>query len=321
MLGLWSGLVIGLQTEFFTSHEFSQTRELARCCLFDAATNIIKGLALGYLSNILHIIVLAITLLCSFHWAGMYGVALSALGMLGCLPVYLTIDCFGAVAANSFSMAQMARLHKDVQDITSKIDAAGVTTACVGKAYTNGQALLTAIALFGSYAARVSTNSTDALDINILSPYTFSGLLMGAMIPYGFSALVMTAINSTAEEIINDVKEQAPKIKAGSVPDHKQIILRTTVTSFSYLIAPACLVILSPILWGVLLGFRFVSGLIAGCITAGIQIGISAQNSGGAWGNTSRYVQLGNLVRPDEFMKPEQTDSKVVRGDIEYKAA
>lgn len=100
MLGLWSGLVIGLQTEFFTSHEFSQTRELARCCLFDAATNIIKGLALGYLSNILHIIVLAITLLCSFHWAGMYGVALSALGMLGCLPVYLTIDCFGAVAAN-----------------------------------------------------------------------------------------------------------------------------------------------------------------------------------------------------------------------------
>ena len=160
------------------------------------------------------------------------------------------------------------------------------------------------------------------VDVNILSPYTFSGLLFGAMLPYAFSALTINAVNRVAEEFVTEYREQTPHINKKEVgyPNHERCITRLTNVSFTYWVAPVSIIILSPICWGTLLGFRFVSGLVVGAITAGIQIGFSASNSGGAWINAKKYVQHGNLSRPAEFVK-EEGKIVVVEGDIEYKAA
>jgi len=207
MMGLWSGLAIGLSTEYFTSHSYAPTRELARACLYDAATNIIKGLALGYLSNIIPIACLSITVLLSFSWAAMYGVALAALGMLGCLPVCLAIDGYGPISDNAGGIAEMCNLDRSVRELTDQLDAAGNTTAAVGKGFAIGSACLVALALFGAFITRVAEVAPQAFNVNILEPFTFSGLLFGAMIPYAFSALTMSAVGTAAEEMIVEIRD------------------------------------------------------------------------------------------------------------------
>ena len=156
MLGLWSGLAIGICTEIFTSKTYSFTRELAEACLYDAATNIIKGLALGYLSNVIPIFCLAFTVLLAFKWAAMYGIALAAIGMLGCLPIALTIDGYGPISDNAGGIAEMYNLKKEVRERTDELDAAGNTTAAVGKGFAIGSACLVALALFGAFITRVA---------------------------------------------------------------------------------------------------------------------------------------------------------------------
>jgi Na+/H+-translocating membrane pyrophosphatase len=136
-LGLWSGLVIGIWTEIFTSHQYAPTRELARCNLFDAATNVIKGLALGYFSNLVPILVLALTVLCSFRWAAIYGIAIAAISMLSCLPIYLTIDTFGTISNGAFTLAKIGNLNHEVLREAESLSEAGITTGVVGKAYAN----------------------------------------------------------------------------------------------------------------------------------------------------------------------------------------
>jgi inorganic pyrophosphatase len=213
MLGLWSGLFIGLHTELLTSNQFAASKVLARACNFDAATNVIKGLALGYFTSVLPMIFLVITLCVTLYWAEFYGVALAALGMLGCLPVYLTILFFSSTIQTAKSLVQISKSDPEATDVIEKLNDAGITTTVVGKSFSNSIALLVSITLFGAYTYRVSELSTDGAAPNILSPFTFSGLLFGAMLPYAFCAIVMTSINSIAENVIADIKEQIPKIK------------------------------------------------------------------------------------------------------------
>ena len=200
MLGLWSGLTIGICTEIFTSKSYRWTQELANACLYDASTNIIKGLALGYMSNVIPIFCLAITVLFAFKWAAMYGIALAAIGMLGCLPIALTIDGYGPISDNAGGIAEMSNLKKDVRKRTDELDAAGNTTAAVGKGFAIGSACLVALALFGAFITRVAETLDDetVYSVNILEPYTFAGLLVGAMLPYWFSALTMSAVGDAA---------------------------------------------------------------------------------------------------------------------------
>jgi len=197
MLGLWSGLFIGLSTEYYTSHSYGPTRELARACLYDAATNIIKGLALGYMSNIIPIFCLSATVLITFSMAAMYGVALAALGMLGALPVALTIDGYGPISDNAGGISEMSGLPSFIRDRTDALDAAGNTTAAVGKGFAIGSAALVGLALFGAFVTRVEGRAVD-----ILQPTEFSGLLVGAMLPYAFSALTMTAVGDAAQTMM-----------------------------------------------------------------------------------------------------------------------
>jgi inorganic pyrophosphatase len=191
MLGLWSGLVIGLSTEYFCSTSYAPVKGLARACLFDAATNIIQGLALGYFSTVIPICALCITVLCSFYWAAMYGVALAALGMLGTLPVCLSVDGFGPIADNAGGIAEMSNLDPSVRESTDELDAAGNTTAAIGKGFAIGSSLLVALALLGAFITRVSALAPNAFELRLLDPFCFSGLLYGCMIPYLFSAFCM----------------------------------------------------------------------------------------------------------------------------------
>jgi H(+)-translocating pyrophosphatase len=206
LMGLYSGLLIGLSTEYYTSHSFGPVRELTRACCYDAATNVIKGLALGYMSNVIPIICLSITVLLTFSWAAMYGVALAAIGMLGCLPVCLAIDGYGPISDNAGGIAEMCNLHEDIRKQTDELDAAGNTTAAVGKGFAIGSACLVALALFGAYVTRIADTHPEAYMVNILEPFTFAGLLLGAMIPYAFSALTMSAVGTAAEEMIMEIR-------------------------------------------------------------------------------------------------------------------
>ena len=322
MLGLWSGLIIGLSTEYFTSHSYGPTRELARACLFDAATNIIKGLALGYMSNIIPIFCLSVTVLVSFYWAAMYGIAMAAIGMLGCLPICLAIDGYGPISDNAGGIAEMCNLDKSVRVNTDALDAAGNTTAAVGKGFAIGSACLVSLALFGAFVTRVAGIESTAYVVNILEPFTFAGLLFGAMIPYAFSALTMSAVGSAAEEMIVEIRDQVPRIKRQEpgFPNHERCIAISTTASLKKMIAPGAIVIFSPIIVGILLGYRALSGLLAGIIVSGIQIAFSASNTGGAWDNAKKYVEAGLLIRPPEMRTKGQAEV-VKKGDPEHSAA
>jgi H(+)-translocating pyrophosphatase len=322
MLGLWSGLLIGLSTEYYTSHSYGPTRELARACLYDAATNVIKGLALGYMSNVIPICCLSITVLLTFNWAAMYGVALAALGMLGCLPVCLAIDGYGPISDNAGGIAEMCNLAKEVRVRTDELDAAGNTTAAIGKGFAIGSACLVALALFGAYITRVAEINATAYNVNILEPFTFSGLLFGAMIPYAFSALTMSAVGTAAEEMIVEIREQVPHIKRKEkgYPNHERCVAISTEASLKKMIAPGSIVILSPLVFGTLFGYRFVSGMLAGTIVSGIQIAFSASNTGGAWDNCKKYVEAGKLKRSPDMIK-EGISEFVKKGDVEHSRA
>jgi len=191
--GLWSGLIIGWITEIYTSNAYSPVQDLAEACRMGAAPNIILGLALGYMSTIIPILCIAVTIFVSFTFASMYGIALAALGMLGCLPIALAIDGYGPIADNAGGIAEMTGLHPSVRRATDKLDAAGNTTAAIGKGFAIGSACLVSLALFGAFVTRVGTTQ-----VNILQPLEFSGLLIGAMLPYAFSALTMAAVGTAA---------------------------------------------------------------------------------------------------------------------------
>jgi H(+)-translocating pyrophosphatase len=289
--GLWSGFIIGWVTEIYTSNEYGPVRGLAEACRMGAAPNIILGLALGYMSNTVPIICLAFTIYVSFTFAGMYGIALAALGMLGCLPIALAIDGYGPISDNAGGIAEMTGLHPSVRRATDKLDAAGNTTAAIGKGFAIGSACLVSLALFGAFVTR-----TGLSVVNILGPLEFAGLLIGAMLPYAFSALTMSAVGLAANEMIAEIKRQFMRedIKSGrGQPDYDRCIAISTNASIKKMIAPGLLVIGAPLLMGVLFGPRGVSGLLAGAIVSGVQMAISFSNTGGAWDNAKKYIEAG----------------------------
>lgn len=288
-IGLWAGLAIGYITEIYTSNAYSPVQNLAEACCMGAAPNIILGLALGYFSCIIPVFCIAITIYVSFHFAGMYGVALSALGMLGCLPIALAIDGYGPISDNAGGIAEMSGLSADVRQKTDKLDAAGNTTAAIGKGFAIGSACLVSLALFGAFCTRAGINA-----LNILSAIEFACLLVGAMLPYAFSALTMQAVGDAANDMIMEISRQFkdPALMAGTKePDYESCIAISTKASLRMMILPGILVIGTPLLVGGLFGPNAVGGLLAGCIVSGVQIAFSFSNTGGAWDNAKKYVE------------------------------
>merc|ERR1712195_136475 len=269
--GLVGGCAIGFITEYYTSHSYAPVRDVAASCETGAATNIIFGLALGYKSCILPISIIALNVFFAFKYAGMYGVALSALGFLGTLSTCLSIDVYGPVCDNAGGLAEMSHFPESVRDKTDALDATGNTTAAIGKGFAIGSAALVSLALFGGFQARVSghlnqdptlTYNNLSIVIDILQPITFAFLFIGAMLPYAFTAFTMKSVGVAANEMV----------------------------------LPGLLVILPPILTGILFGIEGVCGLLVGGLTSGVQLAISQSNAGGAWDNAKKYVECGKVI-------------------------
>jgi inorganic pyrophosphatase len=199
--GLWSGLIIGYFTDYFTSNAHQPCIDLANACKSGAAINIIHGLALGYLSCIVPILAIAATLYTSFKIAGMYGIAIAALGMLSNLAISLAIDAYGPISDNAGGISEMSLLPPSVRRKTDALDAAGNTTAAIGKGFAIGSACLVSLALFGAFITR-----TQMTQVDILDPLIISALLVGAMIPYAFSALTMKSVGQAAAQMVNFLK-------------------------------------------------------------------------------------------------------------------
>ena len=291
--GLISGMLIGFVTEYFTSMTYSPVGELINGCKQGPAINIILGLALGYMSNVIPTILIAATLFVSYTSAGMFGIALAAIGMLSNLPICLAIDGYGPISDNAGGLATMCELKKEVREITDDLDSAGNTTAAIGKGFAIGSACLVAFALYGAFVTR-----TKIEKLNLNSALIFSGLLLGAMIPYIFSAMTIQAVGKAAESMVQTIREMFEKedLIVGSErnridekklaefnPDFDKCISISTKHSLKGMITPGLVVILTPIVVGIFFGPLAVAGYLMGVIISGIQMATSSANTGGAW--------------------------------------
>mmetsp|Transcript_115667 Transcript_115667/g.247204 ORF Transcript_115667/g.247204 Transcript_115667/m.247204 type:complete len:776 (-) Transcript_115667:92-2419(-) len=313
-MGTVGGLVIGLITEYFTSHSYVPTRELATACKSGTAVNIIYGMSLGYMSCIIPVFVLAAAIFVSFTLCDLYGIALAALGMLSTLACGLTIDGFGPIADNAGGIAEMAEFPARVRDTTDALDAAGNTTAAIGKGFAIGSAALVSLALYGAFVIRLHVTS----GVNVLEPVTFAFLLIGCMIPYWFAALTMKSVGKAAGEMVEEVKRQFAQVDSSGLtiltgsaeikPDYERCIAISTKSSLVEMVAPACLVILSPLIAGTLFGVQAVFGLLTGSLGSSVQLAISMSNSGGAWDNCKKYIKNGFSDDPElRYVKNPQT--------------
>jgi len=291
LMGVWSGLIIGYITEYYTSHSYTPVREISETQKVSAATGIIYGLALGYLSCVVPIFCLGITVLVAHSLCGMYGIALGALGMLSTMTMGLTIDAYGPISDNAGGIAEMADLGPEVRKRTDALDAAGNTTAAIGKGFAIGSAALVGLALFGAYTVRAKIET-----VNILDPWTFTGLLVGAMIPYYFSALTMKSVGEAANDMVSECMRQFPEIvNNGKAPDYERCIGISTEASLREMLKPGAIVILSPLIAGCVFGKNTCAGLLSGCLVSGVQMAISMSNTGGAWDNAKKYIEAGGL--------------------------
>merc|ERR1712060_891246 len=263
------------------------------------------------------VFVLASNIYVAFLLLGMYGIALAALGMLTNLATGLTIDAYGPISDNAGGIAEMSELSMEVRKTTDALDAAGNTTAAIGKGFAIGSAALVSLALYGAFVVRLKVHS----GVNVLQPTTFTFLLIGSMIPYWFAALTMKSVGKAAGEMVEEVKRQfsikdskGKTILTGSTeiqPDSQTCIRISTKSSLKEMVAPACLVILSPLLAGTIFGVQAVFGLLSGSLVSSVQLAISMSNSGGAWDNCKKYIKNGFSDDPElRYTKNPQTQEE-----------
>ena len=306
LTGLIAGLVVGLLTEYYTSDTYKPVREVAESCETGTATNIIFGLALGYKSAVGPYLAIGIAIYIPWMLAGMYGVAIASLGMLGTLVIALTIDAYGPVADNAGGIAEMAGMPEHVRERTDVLDSAGNTTAAIGKGFAIGAAILTSLALFAAFLTRADLllkeqdPTSDLLgSINLLDPMVFSGLFIGAVLPALFMAMTMKSVGAAAFKMIEEVRRQfreIPGIMEGTGdPDHERCVAISTQAAIREMVAPGILIMGAPLVTGFLFGIQATAGLLAGSLVAGGVFAISASNSGGAWDNAKKYIEAGNL--------------------------
>jgi len=292
--GLVAGVVIGLVTEYYTSHEKSPTRKVAQASQTGPATNIISGLALGMFSTAIPIVVVAAAILLSFHLQGVYGIAIAAVGMLSTLGITLASDTYGPVADNAAGIAEMAGLGAETRERAEALDAVGNTTAAIGKGFAIGSAALTALALLVSYITIAEITTID-----VVKPVVMVGLFLGGVLPFIFSAFSMEAVGKSAMKMVEEVRRQfkeIPGIMEGKAkPDYKASVDIATTAALREMILPGILAIAVPVLVGFVLGPEALGGLLAGGIVTGFLLAVMMANSGGAWDNAKKYVEAGNL--------------------------
>lgn len=304
--GLVAGVLIGAITEYFTSDSYRPTRDLASSSETGAATVIISGLSLGMLSTVAPVIIVGVSVLISYYCSGgnadfnmgLYGVGVSAVGMLSTLGITLATDAYGPIADNAGGIAEMTHMPPEVRNRTDALDSLGNTTAATGKGFAIGSAALTALALIASYIDKVKQLNPDiALNLTITNPTVLIGLFIGGMLPFLFAALTMDAVGKAAQSIVVEVRRQFKEIKGlmegKAEPDYAACVDMCTKSAQKLMLAPALIAVIIPIVVGLLLGVNGVAGLLAGNTVTGFVLAVMMANSGGAWDNAKKYIESG----------------------------
>tara|TARA_B100000212_G_scaffold148147_1_gene111311 strand:+ start:1425 stop:3569 length:2145 start_codon:yes stop_codon:yes gene_type:complete len=337
VIGLLAGLGIGLITEHYTGTGTGPVNSIAKQSMTGAATNIIAGLGVGMQSTAIPILIISSSIIGAYHFSGLYGIAMAALGMLANTGIQLAVDAYGPISDNAGGIAEMAELPKEVRERTDKLDAVGNTTAAIGKGFAIGSAALTALALFAAYMVQSGINS-----INIADPWVMSGLFVGGMLPFLFSSMAMSAVGSAAMSMIEEVRRQfrdIPELKkalelmnlknenewndndkniyeeALSKAEHGRCVEISTQSAIKEMVFPGLLAVVSPVLIGFVFGPETLGGLLAGVTVTGVLMAIFQSNSGGAWDNAKKMIEEGALFDNVYLEKGSEAHKASVVGD------
>ncbi|RYD87615.1 MAG: sodium-translocating pyrophosphatase, partial [Sphingobacteriales bacterium] len=314
VVGLVVGTLMSIITEYYTAMGKRPVLSIIKQSSTGHATNIIGGLAIGMESTVLPILVLAAGIYGSYYFAGLYGVAIAAAGMMATTAMQLAIDAFGPIADNAGGIAEMSRLPEEVRHRTDNLDAVGNTTAATGKGFAIASAALTSLALFAAFVGVAGIDSIDIYKADVLA-----GLFVGGMIPFIFSALAISAVGRAAMAMVEEVRRQFREIPGimeyKAKPEYEKCVAISTQASIREMVAPGLIALITPIVIGFAFGPEVLGGLLAGVTVSGVLMGIFQSNAGGAWDNAKKSFEKGVEINGEIYYKKSEPHKASVTGD------